>query len=64
MGDISEAEGSLILAETPGLKRIIEEHEAFKRAQFWDGLFRASEAYFTDGLGEGEYLVYWQNLVM
>ena len=64
MGDISEAEWSLILAETPGLKRIIEENEAFKRAQFWGGLFRASEAYFTDGLGEGEYLVYWQNLVM
>lgn len=30
----------------------------------WDELFNASEAYFADGLGEGEYLVGWQNLVM
>lgn len=61
---MTEDEWSLILANTPGLKRIIEENEAFKRAQFWGGLFRASEAYFADGLGEGEYLVYWQNLAM
>lgn len=62
---MAEDEWSLILAETPGLKRIIEEQEAFKRAQFWGGLFRASEAYFADGSeGGGEYLVWWQNLVM
>lgn len=64
MGDISEDEWSLILAETPWLKRHIEEVQAFRRAQFWGGLFRASEAYFADGLGDGEYLVWWQNLVM
>ena len=61
---MTEDECSLVLAETPGLKRIIEENEAFNRAQFWGGLFRASEAYFADGLsgmgivqegkGEGE----------
>lgn len=61
---MTKDEWSLILAETPGLKRIIEEQEAFERAQFWGGLFRASEAYFADGLGDGEYLVWWQNLVM
>lgn len=72
MGDVSEDEWSLVLAETPGLKRILEEHEAFKRSQFWYGLFRASEFYFADGFssagivqeGGGEYLVWWQNLVM
>lgn len=32
---MTEDEWSLILAETPGLKRIIEENEAFRRAQFW-----------------------------
>lgn len=32
------------------MKRIIEENEAFERAQLWGGLFNASEAYFADGL--------------
>lgn len=62
MGDVSGDEWSLLLAGTPGLKRIIEENEAFERAQFWGGLFRASEAYFVGGFssrgvvqeGEGE----------
>lgn len=54
MGDISEAEWSLILAETPGLKRIIEENEAFERAQLWGGLFRASEAYFVNDGGDAD----------
>lgn len=54
MGDVSEAEWSLILAETPGLKRIIEENEAFERAQLWGGLFNASEAYFTGGSDGGD----------
>jgi hypothetical protein len=54
MGDVSEDEWSLILAETPGLKRHIEENEAFERAQLWGGLFRASEAYFVDGEGDAD----------
>lgn len=54
MGDISEDEWSLILAETPGLKRIIEENEGFRRAQFWGGLFRASEAYFVNDGGDAD----------
>lgn len=51
---MTEDEWSLILAEMPGLKRIIEENEAFERAQFWGGLFRASEAYFVDDGGDAD----------
>lgn len=51
---MTEDEWSLILAETPGLKRIIEENEAFERAQFWGGLFRASEAYFVNDGGDAD----------
>lgn len=51
---MAEDDWSLILAETPGLKCIIEENEAFERAQFWGGLFRASEAYFLDDGGDAD----------
>lgn len=54
MGDVSEDEWSLILAGTPGLKRHIEEVQAFERAQLWSGLFGESEAYFVDGGGDAD----------
>lgn len=51
---MTEDEWSLILAETPGLKRIVEENEAFERAQLWGGLFRESEGYFVDDGGDAD----------
>lgn len=51
---LTEDEWSLILAGNPGLKRHMEEVQAFERAQLWGGLFGESEAYFVDGGGDAD----------